>query len=376
MNIRDYKNNQKAFGEKFANGRYEITGNGGIKITGNLLCHNNQLTSLPDNLTVGGNLYCYNNQLTSLPDNLTVGGNLECHNNQLTSLPDNLTVGGSLYCSYNQLTSLPDDLTVEDNLNCSDNQLTSLPDDLTVGGSLYCFNNQLTSLPDNLTVGGNLDCSDNQLTSLPDNLTVGCGLYCYNNQLTSLPDNLTVGGNLYCYNNQLTSLPDNLTVGGDLHCYNNQLTSIQITHFKRHNYTQGETGHNWIYADGILSIIKSKRQIGKYTYYQGKHRNSVITDGVNWAHCKDLRTGIIDLQFKAEKRDVSDYEGLTLDSEVSYEDAVIMYRIITGACSAGTNEFLSRMKPEQIKDKYKISEICEITDGAYGSDVFRKFFRK
>jgi hypothetical protein len=71
---------------------------------------------------------------------------------------------------------------------------------------------------------------------------------------------------------------------------------------------------------------------------------------------------------------MSQYADLTPDSEVSYEDAVIMYRVITGACQAGTEDFLSRMSPEQIKDRYKVSEICEITDGQYNSGAFKKYF--
>ena len=165
-----------------------------------------------------------------------------------------------------------------------------------------------------------------------------------------------------------------IKITGSLYCYNDQLTSNQIKHFNRHHFTQGEIGHNWIYADGILTVVKNKRQFDKYTYYQGKHRNSVITDGVNWAHCRDLKSGIIDLRFKAEKRDMSQYADLTPDSEVSYEDAVIMYRVITGACQAGTEDFLSRMSPEQVKDRYKVSEICEITDGQYNSGAFKKYF--
>jgi len=233
----------------------------------------------------------------------------------------------------------------------------------------------LISLPDNLTVDGSLNCFNNRLTRLPDNLTVSWHLNCYNNQLASLPDNLTVGEDLDCSNNQLTSLPDDLKVGRDLYCSNNQLEK-KVNKFKRYKYKQGEIGHNWIYADGILTIIKGKRQVDKYTYYQGKHRNSVITDGVNFANCRNLRSGIIDLRFKSEKRDMSDYIDLTYSSIVSYEDAVIMYRVITGACSVGVSDFLEKLKPEQIKNSYSIEEICDLTSGEYKSDVFKTFFKK
>ena len=47
----------------------------------------------------GGCLDLRGTQITSLPDNLTVGGSLYLSGTQITSLPDNLTVGGSLYLS-------------------------------------------------------------------------------------------------------------------------------------------------------------------------------------------------------------------------------------------------------------------------------------
>ena len=88
-----------------------------------LNCSNNQLTSLPDNLTVEGYLYCYDNKLTNLPENLVVEGDLNCSFNRLKSLPDNLIVKGYLDCRYNQLKKLPENLVVKGDLYCHDNLL-------------------------------------------------------------------------------------------------------------------------------------------------------------------------------------------------------------------------------------------------------------
>ena len=51
-----------------------------------------------------------------------------------------------------------------------------------------------------------------------------------------------------------------------------------------------------------------------------------------------------------------------------------MYRVITGACAAGTQQFVDGM--EEIKDSYTISEIIEMTKNAYGGEIFRKFFEE
>ena len=53
----------------------------------------------------GGSLYLRGTQITSLPDNLTVGGWLDLRGTQIASLPDNLTVGGSLDLRGTQIAS-------------------------------------------------------------------------------------------------------------------------------------------------------------------------------------------------------------------------------------------------------------------------------
>ena len=54
-------------------------------------------------LVYGGDLICYNNQLKELPDNLKVSDNLDCSFNHIKELPDNLKVGGRLNYSFNQI---------------------------------------------------------------------------------------------------------------------------------------------------------------------------------------------------------------------------------------------------------------------------------
>ena len=54
--------------------------------------------------------------------------------------------------------------------------------------------------------------------------------------------------------------------------------------------------------------------------------------------------------------------------------AIAMYRIITGACQAGTQQFLDTIK--EFKDEYSVAEIIEITQGQYGSSTFAEFFKK
>jgi hypothetical protein len=60
---------------------------------------------------------------------------------------------------------------------------------------------------------------------------------------------------------------------------------------------------------------------------------------------------------------------------LSFEEAIAAYRTITGACSAGTRNFIENSLPTPHKDKYSIREIIELTTGEYGGKAFAKFFK-
>lgn len=249
-------------------------------------------------------------------------------------------------------------------------QITSLSDNLTVDGSLDLCDTQITSLPDNLTVGGSLDLCGTQITSLPNNLTVGGLLDLRGTPITSLPDNLTVGGWLDLRNTPITSLPDNLTVGDKVY-----FTAEQIKYDNHRKLKDGEYVLNrYLYADGILTHVKGKKSIKGYDFYIGKIKGkNVVSDGTHYAHCSTLREGVADLLFKSAKdRGAKQYSHLTLDSEVTAEDAITMYRVITGACRQGTQRFVDGLG--KLKDKYTVREIINITQGQYNSEAFREFF--
>ena len=182
------------------------------------------------------------------------------------------------------------------------------------------------------------------------------------------------GGSLYLSGTSITALPEGLTVGGSLDLEG--CTSIT----NPRNYKKLQDGDyvpkKYLYADGILTHVSRVKTIGKYTYYCGKikHKN-VISDGTNFAHCRSFKDGVADLEFKAAKeRGAEQYKHLTLDSVLNPEEAKTMYRIITGACRAGTEHFVSSLG--EIKEQYTVRELVEMTRGQYGSERFRAFFKE
>ena len=279
-------------------------------------------------------------------------GGLDLRGTEITALPDNLTVGGWL--------------------DLRDTGITALPDNLTVGGSLYLGGIKITALPDNLTVGGWLDLRGTGITALPDNLTVGGNLYLRGTKITALPDNLTVGGWLYLNDTEITALPDNLTVGGGLDLRGTRIINPTVKRLRHGEYVPGK----YLYADGILTHVKKKKKAGDYTVFVGKiPGHNVVFDGKHYAHCRTLREGIADLLFKsAIDRGADQYKGISLDDSFTVEELKRMYRVITGACKAGTESFVNSLK--DLKDKYTVREVIEMTDGQYGAEKFKEFFER
>ena len=190
-------------------------------------------------------------------------------------------------------------------------------------------------------------------------------------KITALPDNLTVGGWLDLSGTEITALPDNLTVGGWLYLRGTGITNPSVKRLRHGEYAHGK----YLYADGILTHVKKKKKAGDYTVFVGKiPGHNVVFDGKHYAHCRNFRDGVADLLFKsAADRGADQYRGISLDDSFTVEELKRMYRVITGACEAGTESFVNSLK--DLKDKYTVREVIEMTDGQYGAEQFRVFFK-
>lgn len=284
------------------------------------------------------------------------------------------------------------ELFYDDDMWLGGSEITQLPDNLTVNGNLDLSGTDITVLPNNLTVGGYLELWNTCIKYLPDNLTVGGSLFLNNTRIKSLPDSLTVGDSLDLRGTGITSLPDNLTVGGVLDIRDTKITdNVEVnTTFSPEQYKKihdlenmalfwERDGVRYIKADGIFSVIVSHHGNVYRVHKLGQEDKPfyLITDGDNhWAHGATIKEAKADLIYKINDRDTSEYEKLSLDDTLSYEKAIAAYRTITGACSAGTRDFIENRLPTPHKDKYTIREIIKLTKNEYGGKKFAKFFNK
>ena len=253
-------------------------------------------------------------------------------------------------------------------------QITALPEGLTIGGSLYLSGTQITALPEGLTCGGSLYLRGTQITALPEGLTIGGWLDLSNTPIKALPEGLTIGGWLDLSNTPIKALPEGLTVGGSLDLSGTQITASDVKRVRRlkdGDYVAGK----YIYCDGILTHVAKTRKAGDYTLYIGKIKGrNVVSDGTLYAHCETLRDGIADIAFKrAAERGASQYKGIDMDVSIPLEEAKTMYRIITGACRAGTEHFAQSLG-NKLQETYTVREMIKVTKGQYNAEKFAEFF--
>ena len=133
--------------------------------------------------------------------------------------------------------------------------------------------------------------------------------------------------------------------------------------------------------DGIKSVvinnkgkIKKTNVIDIETNTIGKEIIYIVSDNNgNFAHGKTIKEAKESLLYKLSSRDTSQYKNLTLKSKLTFEEAIKMYRVITGACEFGTKQFVEQNKIEN--RQYTIEEIIEITKNQYGNEALQKFFK-
>jgi hypothetical protein len=131
----------------------------------------------------------------------------------------------------------------------------------------------------------------------------------------------------------------------------------------------------YIIADGILQeLISKKGPVYRVRSITGGDLTYLVTDGSGkFAHGDTLKDARDSLVYKIGDRDTSKYQNMTVETVLTFAEAIEAYRVITGACEAGTKDFVSRVGK---KDSYTVAQIIKITEGQYGNDKFATFFKE
>jgi hypothetical protein len=77
--------------------------------------------------------------------------------------------------------------------------------------------------------------------------------------------------------------------------------------------------------------------------------------------------------FKSSKKDIEKYKSYDKNKKLTYDECIILYRLITGSCQYGVNQFIEQRKIKK-DSSFSINEIIEITKGEYGNNKLVEFF--
>ena len=251
-----------------------------------------------------------------------------------------------------------------------------------ITGYLNCLSAKEVNIPQLTTIGGSLDFGSAKEVNIPQLTTIGGYLYCGSAKV-SLPKLTTIGGYLDCGSAKV-SFPKLTTIGGYLDCGS---AKVSLPKLKYKNDTKRAKARvrsafrrkGFVLFDGILAeIIDTKtRAYGSLHKLRvvGSHKVSfcIEANGV-FSHGDTVKEARESLLYKISNRDKSAYEGWTLDKVITKKQAIESYRVITGACESGTRHFVE--KQGELKCKYTVAEIIQLTDGQFGNDEYRAFFDK
>ena len=338
---------------------------------------NTEVTKLRDNLVLD-NLWVYYTSLSELPKNLKVKGELNISNTKITEIPDDCEFG-SLFMEGTKITKLRDNLILGD-LIASESFLKVLPKGLKVKYELDISDTDITEIPNDCEFGA-LDISETKIKKLRDNLTL-YSLNIINTCLETFPKNLIISDSFFVGDTHFSEIPNDCLVNniyGGIHLNDEQYKMDRYGNFHLKDeiiHISHPSGREFLHVDKILSeVVENKGNVYHVRNGVNEPISYVVTDGNNhWAHGSTLEEAKQDLLFKVNERDKSDYENLTLDSELTFDESVVCYRVITGACSFGTQDYLEHRLPKPKKEKYTIKEMIELTKNEYGGDTFRQFF--
>ncbi len=127
------------------------------------------------------------------------------------------------------------------------------------------------------------------------------------------------------------------------------------------------SGNRFNIIDNIPCVILSERKMVDITikYCQNTKMKDgkfigdkfyiASSNGYN-SHGKTLKEAVEELIFKTGNRNIEEYKNMPLDTIKTPDEWAFIYRMVTGACRYGTEQFV---KYKKLKESYTLSEIIE-----------------
>lgn len=288
---------------------------------------------------------------------------------------------------------MPEELYTKISCDFSGSTFDNYPKIMKVGYNFYLVNTPITELPESVTeVFGDLDISYTKISKLHNNLVVYKEFIAHNTEIKQLPEGFITGGVLFkkhslrnCTDMRKKCSEFSLFRGCNLAQYKSEDYHIEIGCTSDRVYFEPNYKGAFLFENENGKYIKANEIFGKLIYqddnvHHVKRDKSgkityLVTDGKGiWTHSYILEVAKADLIYEITKRDEDFYKNLTLESVLSFQDAILCFMIITGACLFRDKDYIGELLNENKKDSYTIKEIIELTKDAHGNEYFKEFF--
>jgi len=148
----------------------------------------------------------------------------------------------------------------------------------------------------------------------------------------------------------------------------------------RNNYKYKD----YIWADGEACLVLTTRDVLGLTLLKCRPVRQnwwsefyIVFSGEISAHGYTAAGAVGDLKYKIKKdAELSLFRSYKLDTKLTIEEGITMYRSITGACDFGVRSFLEDKGIDvNSKKKYTLAQIVEMTKNKYGHLKLLEFYR-
>ena len=321
--------------------------------------------------TVGGNLNLY--RLESVPEGFAPQVERSIFIPKVKSIPDDFspTLAGALDLA--SVESVPEGFApvLGGSLNLS--SLKSLPKGFApvVGGSLNL--GSLKTLAEGFAPVVGYSLWLGSLESIPEGFAPTVGGYLTLEKVKHIPAGFapTVGNDLYL--GVVNSIPDDFSPTCRRIYFRNRQKGIR-DYPKPPQLLQWQDGKYISVDDIITEVVSHQGNVWRVKRIGESEVTYVVTDGEKYAHGATLEEARDDLVFKTSDRDKSYYDTWTVDKEVTFNELIECYRVITGACSLGVRRFVAERNMDR-EATYVIKDVIKMIGDSYGAEEFREFFQ-
>ena len=356
------------------------------------------LTTLPEGVVFRNEGSVNLKSLTTLPEGIVFRNKGYVYLESLPTLPEGIVFRNKGSVNLKSLTTLPEGVVFRNKGSVNLPSLTTLPEGIVFENEGNVYLESLPTLPEGVVFRNKGGVNLPSLTTLPEGVVFAIVFenkgYVNLKSLTTLPEGVVFENEGNVNLESLTTLPEGIAFQNEGCVYLKYLSPLKL---KKLNKTVNffETNNpkffvlegklkikNVVYNAKIIDdipmvVLKEKKNvlIGNTidAYNNILDKIFVVSKDNFYAHGKTLKEAKENLVFKFKEIDTSVYKNMTLNTLLSYENSIMLYKSITRACSHGIKYFIEQNNIE--KKPYSIKEIIEITKGQYNNHLLTQFFQ-